>query len=140
MKDRCDEVSLIDLDAFSQDVLTLIERVDANSDPWRAADREARVSAAVRLAYAQAAPTQPTREAWDNEVSARPEVGSLSCADVLRIRIGKLIARELPSETYQDIAQRALLRSAVRDLVAEHLGPLEPSAYLDGQRKRQQQR
>lgn len=125
---------MIDLVAFSRDVLALIESVDANSDPWRAADREARVFEAVRLAYEQAAPAQATREAWDEEDASRPEIGSMSCADVLRIRISKLVARELPSETYQDISQRAILRGAVRDLVAQHLGALEPSPYLDRRR------
>ncbi len=60
------------------------------------------------------------------------EEGSLSRADLYRIRSGKLVARLLPLGSLADRRRRQAIRAAVRTIVGEHLGaPLSASVYLD---------
>jgi len=60
------------------------------------------------------------------------EEGSLSRADLYRIRSGKLVARLLPLGALADRQRRRELRACVRTLIGEHLGGgLPPSVYLD---------
>ncbi|MEZ4373498.1 MAG: hypothetical protein R3B07_21940 [Polyangiaceae bacterium] len=89
---------------------------------------------AVELALTQAAGAnwaERERAGWDEEDAERPEIGSLTRADVLRIRLAKLIARELPIQRFRDLKTRARLKAEVRALVARHLGDVEESPYLD---------
>lgn len=126
----------MDAERLSQDVLELIELLDADADIWRRHERDLRVRQAVELALTQAAGTdwaERHRATWDEEDAERPEIGSLSRADVLRIRLAKLIARELPIQRFRDLTTRARLKSEVRKLVELHLGDVAQSPYLDRQ-------
>ena len=63
------------------------------------------------------------------------EEGSLSRADLYRIRSGKLVARLLPLGALADRRRRRELRVSVRTIIGDHLGGLLPaSVYLDGRR------
>ncbi len=124
----------VDAERLSQDVLELIDTLDADADIWRRHERELRVRQAVELALTQAAGTdwaERQRSVWDEADQQRPEIGSLSRGDVLRIRLAKLVARELPIQRFRDLQTRARLKAEVRTLVERHLGEQAPSPYLD---------
>ncbi|MCA9643750.1 MAG: hypothetical protein KC492_23820 [Myxococcales bacterium] len=124
----------MDAERLSQDVLELIEALDTEADVWRRDEQAQRVRDAVKLALTQAAGSnwaERERAGWDEEDTDRPEVGSLTRADVLRIRLAKLIARELPIQRFRDLKTRARLKADVRSLVERHLGEVETSPYLD---------
>lgn len=124
----------MDPERLSEDVLELIEALDTEVDIWRRDELAGRVRQAVELALTQAAGAnwaERERAGWDEEDAARPEIGSLTRADILRIRLAKLIARELPIQRFHDLKTRARLKAEVRALVARHLGDVEESPYLD---------
>ncbi|MCA9629967.1 MAG: hypothetical protein KC766_19990 [Myxococcales bacterium] len=124
----------MDAEHLSRDVLQLIQTLDGSTDSWRQHERELRVRASVELALTQVAGAdwrERQRTGWEEADRERPEIGSLSRADVLRIRLAKLIARELPSERFRDLKTRAALKADVRSLVERHLGEITASPYLD---------
>jgi hypothetical protein len=86
---------------------------------------DAAVLATVDAAIAEAMPTLLEAEPIDSE-------GSLSRADLYRIRAAKLIARLLPPGSLADRGRRRRIRAAVREAVGERLGgELSASVYLD---------
>ncbi len=82
-------------------------------------------------------------DAWVASQSLDPDVGrlvdaeSLSHADVLRVRIAKLLARLLPADHLRSRPRRRAVREAIRREVGRLLGahPLPPSRYLDRARR-----
>lgn len=57
---------------------------------------------------------------------------SLSVADILRVRVGKYLARRLPAETLRDRTKRRQLREEIREAVLQALGDATTrSRYLD---------
>lgn len=58
--------------------------------------------------------------------------GELTDADVLRIRLSKLLARVVPPACLQDPTARRRARRRIRELVAAHLGDDRSSRFLDG--------
>ena len=86
---------------------------------------DAAALATVDAAIAAALPTLLAADPVDSE-------GSLSRADLYRIRSAKLIARLLPPGSLADRGRRRRIRAAVRDAVGERLGgELPASVYLD---------
>jgi len=70
------------------------------------------------------------------EADPEDEEGSLSRADLYRIRSGKLVARLLPLGALADRRRRQELRASVRTIIGEHLGgALAPSVYLDAPKR-----
>ncbi len=63
---------------------------------------------------------------------ASDQAGSLTRADLYRIRAAKLIARLLPPGSLADRERRRRIRAAIRIVISNYLGaPLAESLYLD---------
>lgn len=103
----------MDVPGFTAALVALVTRLDP------------RVGAAAAAAIAEAMPRLLAPDGDD-------EPGSLSRADLYRIRAVKLIASQLPPGALASPALRRALRGEIRALVGELLGEaLPPSPYLD---------